>query len=343
MEPSTKRVTLKDVAKIAGVHFSTASRALDPNLHHLVALPLRERIAKIADELGYRPNFVARGLKTRRTRSIGVLVSDITNDVFPPIIKGIETEMMPHGYVVMVANTDGSEKKEAIVVNEFLDRGIDALIVASAYRRQDIISRASREGAVIVALNRAVEDDSISSVLHDDFSGMQKVVSHIFALGHRNIAFISGPTTTWTGKERLDAFMHWSAEYGVTPSPALIIEAKNYSDVEGTSAADVLLARRAGFTAIVTANDDLACGVLASLEKHGLSCPHDISVTGFNDLPIARKIRPALTTVKVDHYRSGIASANILLANLNSANDQRTTQRIRLPTEFIVRDSTKAI
>jgi len=218
-----------------------------------------EWFSRPADER-YRPNHVARGLKTRRTRSIGVVLSDITNDVFPPIIKGIETEMMPHGYVVMLANTDGSEEKETLIINEFLNRGIDALIIASAYRRQETISRASKEGAVIVALNRAVQDDSISSVLHDDFSGMRQIVGHIFELGHRKIAFVSGPTATWTGKERMDAFMHWSREYGIAPSDDLIAETTNYTDDDGARAAEKLLSAKDKFTAIVTANDDLAYG-----------------------------------------------------------------------------------
>jgi LacI family transcriptional regulator len=338
-----RRATLKDIAKEAGVHFSTASRALHPKKTQLVAEGVRARIVDIAENLGYSPNRVARGLKTRRTQSIGVLVSDITNDVFPPIIKGIETQVMPHGYVVMVANTDGSAEKEALIVDEFLDRGIDALIIASAYRREETISRASREGAVIVALNRAVRDDTISSVLHDDAFGMHKLVEHVYALGHRDLAFVSGPSATWTGKERLDAFLHWSGRFGIRPKKRLIVETNLFTEDDGVRAANLLLSRSDNMTAIMTANDDLACGVLQSLEERGLACPHDMSVTGFNDLPIAHKLRPALTTVRVDHYRSGVEVANILLTRLQNPGHSSAARRIRLPTELVVRNSTRPL
>jgi LacI family transcriptional regulator len=338
-----RRATLKDIAKEAGVHFSTASRALHPKKTQLVAEGVRARIVDIAENLGYTPNRVARGLKTRRTQSIGVLVSDITNDVFPPIIKGIETQVMPHGYVVMVANTDGSAEKEALIVDEFLDRGIDALIIASAYRREETISRASREGAVIVALNRAVRDDTISSILHDDAFGMRKLVEHVYALGHQNLAFVSGPGATWTGKERLDAFLHWSGQFGIRPEKRLIVETTLFTEDDGVRAANLLLSRSDSITAIMTANDDLACGVLQSLEDHGLTCPDDMSVTGFNDLPIAHKLRPALTTVRVDHYRSGLEVANILLKRLQNPGHSRAAQRVRLPTELVVRNSTRLL
>ena len=152
-----KRVTLGEVAKTAGVHISTVSRALDPNSRHLINSEIVSRIVRISRELDYRPNAAAYTLKTNRTRTIGVIIPDITNAIFPPIIRGIEDSLAAAGYLAILGNTDGVHERERDLLDTFLARGVDGLVLASVEREDDAVERATAENTPIVTVNRQVD------------------------------------------------------------------------------------------------------------------------------------------------------------------------------------------
>lgn len=335
---SQKRPTLKQVAEHVGVHVSTASRALDPRTRHLITDDVVQRVSEAARALDYRPNRIAAGLRTRRMRSIGIVVPDITNTLFPPIIKGIEDRIAAEDYVAMIGNTDGDAERERVVIEAFLTRGIEGLVVASARIEDDAIHRAVREGTAVVTVNRRVADEAVSSVVPDDHAGIGAAMKHLVDLGHKDIAFLSGPLTSSTGRERLTAFRFWTGHYRLGGD--VVIEADAFREADGERCAQALIAAGECFTALVCANDLLAFGAISVFRKHGIACPKDVSVTGFNDNLFADRFDPPLTTIHVESYQAGWKAAEILLDDIAAEPSMRTPKHIVTPVALIVRGST---
>jgi LacI family transcriptional regulator len=342
---SKRRTTLKDIADTIGVHASTVSRALDPRTRHLITAEIAERIVAAARELGYRPNAIASSLRTRRSMTIGVVVPDMTNPVFPPILRGIEDTLSARGYIAMIANSDSDPERESILLDTFRARGVDGLILASAQREDPAISRAVEEGIPIVTVNRKVEDPNISSVTNDEASGMALAVGHMVGLGHRAIAHIAGPQSLSTGLMRYQAFLAALRAAGIAPERDLMTFAAGFNEAEGERCCRTLLdlgaprARR--FTAIVCANDRLAIGAVKALRERGLACPQDVSVSGYNDMPLVDRIDPPLTTVRIQKREAGARAATLLLERLSDP--QHGAAHLVLPVELVVRDSTAAV
>lgn len=331
------RVGLKDLAREVGVHVSTVSRALNPNSGHPVAPELMAEIRKASKRLGYRQNLAAYSLKTNRTRTIGVVVPDITDSVFPPIIRGIEDGLAQFGYVAMLANTDGNPRRHAKVLETMRDRGVDGLILASVLRSDRTASRLA-EGLPVVTVSRRTDNPRFSSVVHDEDNGIGRLVTHLVSLGHRDIACIAGPQTVSTGFNRYNAFLRHSELAAVSARPPLVSFAGAFNESEGERCAEELLAARHPFTAVVCANDRLAVGAISAFRRHGLSCPHDVSVTGFNDMPLADRLSPALTTVRVQHAKAGFEAAGVLVDLIEGETTE--PQHLVLPVETVVRHST---
>ncbi len=338
-----KRVTLKDVAQAVGVHVSTVSRELDPKTRHLITADVAGRILSVSESLGYRQNAAAYSLRTNRTRAIGVVLPDITNPIFPPLIRGVEDALAAHNYVAILANTDSDMRREESISETLRARGVDGLILASVERDDDATARLSQEGVPIVTVNRKVDNPGISSVVHDDEDGIRKILGHLFSLGHRDIAKIAGPRSLSTGDDRYRAFKRHRAALGLANTPALVAFAQNFNEAEGERCAGVLLAAGAPFTAVVCANDRLAIGAIAAFRERGLACPEDISVTGYNDMPMVDRLHPPLTTIRIQQYRAGFAAAELLHAMLQTGPGLRRPQHVLLPVELVVRGSAQPL
>ncbi len=335
-----KRITLKEVAAAADVDPSTVSRALNPKTRVLYREELIARVEKASRELGYHPNPNARGLRTNRSMVVGVLIPDITNPIFPPIVRGIEDALEARGYAAILSNTDGSHHDRENRVDWLLSHGVDGLIVGSAHLNDDIIDRALKAGLAMVMVNRSTDHPNISSVISDDQFGIEEAVKHVRSLGHIRVAFISGPRNLSTGRDRFDAFMDAAAKFELSNSDELWVEAKQYNEREGAVCARDLISRGLKFTAIVAANDRLAIGAIDALEETGLLCPRDISVTGFNDMPFVDRLQPPLTTVKIQSYEAGFRASEILLSHIADETRSLKAQREILPVNFIIRGST---
>jgi LacI family transcriptional regulator len=341
-----KRVTLKDVAAALGVHVSTVSRALDPKTRHLITPEVAEQVVAASERLGYRPNAAAYSLKTNRTRTIGVIVPDITNPVFPPIFRGAEDALMRHSYIAILGNTDSSLRREAEIVDTLLARGVEGLIMASVTANDSVVGRLALEGLPMVTVNRRVDDAGVASVAHDEREGVRRILTHLASLGHRRIAAIAGPQDLSTGRSRHQAFLEYRAAMGLAEDDGLVVFAGGFTDAEGERCAEELLARDRGFTALVCANDLLAIGAIAALRRRRLSCPEDVSVTGYNDMPLADRLFPPLTTIRVEQYKAGHAAADLLiemLAERSGSADPAAAQHIVLPVEMVIRGSTQAL
>lgn len=338
-----RRATLRDVAEAVGVHVSTVSRALDPKTRHLITPEVAAQIIEASEKLSYRPNAAAYSLKTNRTRTIGLVVPDITNPVFPPIIRGAEDALAEQGYVAILANTDSNRSRESGITETMRARGVDGLILASVTRDDETVAALSEEGLPIVTVNRQVDDPRISSVVHDEDSGVRITLEHLMSLGHRRIANVAGPQTLSTGRSRHAAFERHKVEMGLDNAAELIGFADTFNETEGERVTSELLAAGIRFSALVCSNDRLAIGAIAVLRKNGLHVPQDVSVTGYNDMPLADRLFPSLTTVRIQQYRAGFEAATILLDAIGTDAAQRAPRHVVLPVELVVRNSTGAI
>ncbi|TPL43707.1 LacI family transcriptional regulator [Mesorhizobium sp. B2-4-6] len=335
-----RRVTLKDIARHTGVHASTVSRALDPVGYTLLTDEVAKRVRTAAEELGYRPNRIAAGLRTSRTMTVGVMIPDITNVIFPPIVRGIENVLEPVGYASIIVNTDSDEQRESRLVDVLRDRGVDGIIHAAAFRSDPSIARAAEEGLPVVTLNRKVEPSNIPYVVNDEEAGIYEMLRHLRDLGHRDIAHLAGPQDLSTGQARLAAFRHAASKLALTFNPNLVATASRFDEEEGARCARSLLDSNQQFTAILCANDRLALGAIEELRQRGIRCPDDVSVTGFNDMPFLGLIKPRLTTVRIQQFEAGQTVASMLLRLMNPATGNDVPLQTVLPVSLVVREST---
>jgi LacI family transcriptional regulator len=331
-------VTLRDVAGAAGVHPATASRALNEETRGLVNRETALRVLQAARELRYRPNPIARGLKTNRSFTIGVLIPDLTNPLFPPILRGIEDRLDQAGYTPLVANTDNDPERELHDMQAMRARQVDGIISATARREHELLNEAMGAGLELVFVNRWLPNMTISSATADDRAGTRLAVEHLAALGHTQIAHIAGPLDYSTGAVRHDAFVETMREAGHAPDRVAIGSSEAFTVIEGSRLCRELLDSGSELTAIVAANDLLALGCLDVLAERGLACPGDVSVVGFNDMPFADRFQPPLTTIRIPHYEIGTAAAELMLQRLQDPDTE--ARHIRLEPTLVVREST---
>ena len=335
-----RRPTLKDIARLTGVHVSTVSRALDPQGQKAITGEVVERVKAAALELGYRRNRIASSLRTSRTMTVGVMIPDITNVIFPPILRGIESVLEPIGYASIIVNTDNDLQREQRLLDVLRDRGVDGILHAAVLRDDPSLAEAALGGMPIVTLNRRSEESGIPYVINDEAAGIGAMLRHLKDLGHRRIAHLAGPQQLSTGHMRLDAFRRHAAALGLPTDDGLIAEASRFDEQEGARCASELLDGGVDFTAILAANDRLALGALDALAEAGLSCPGDISVSGYNDMPFLEMIRPRLTTVRIRQFDAGAAAARMLIGEIEDQPNRLSGAGFVLPVELVLRQST---
>ncbi len=333
-----RSATLKDVALAAGVHPATASRALNPQTRGLVNADTVKRVQRAAESLGYRPNPIARGLKTARTTTLGVVIPDLTNPIFPPLVRGIESAIEPAGYTALTINTDGDLELERARIDSLRARHVDGLIVATGMRHHPLLVELRAQNVPIVLVNRRVDGLNVPSVVGDDERGMQDVVAHLTALGHTRIAHLAGPSDTSTALVRERAFHAAVREARLPDDGSLTVRCDRWSAEAGAEATRKLLGSGTDFTAVVGGNDLIALGCLDVLSDAGLSCPDDVSVTGFNDMPFLDRLSPGLTTVRVPHFDIGAEAARMFLECLREP--ARVPRSVVLPASLVIRAST---
>ncbi len=331
-------VTLRDVAEFAGVHPATASRALNPETRILVSEETTRRVLDAAGELGYRPNPVARSLRTRRSHTVGVLIPDLNNPLFPPIVRGLDDRLAAAGYVALIGNTDGDDERERVVFEQMRARHVDGFVLATAHLRSPLLAEAARAGMPVVLMNRLAEDYSFPSVSVDNERGIRMAVTHLAGLGHRRIAHIAGPQDVSTGLSRHRGFLAAMESCGLPAGPGQVVFARSFSLDEGARCCRELLTAPARCTAVAAGNDMLALGCYAELDAAGLTCPDDISIVGFNDMPFIDLLKPPLTTVRFPHYQVGTEAAQLLLERIGGL--AGPVKILYLAPEFITRGST---
>lgn len=331
-------MTIRDVAAHANVNMSTVSRALNPEARHLISDEAVVRVIEAARALGYRQNKLASALTSGKSHVVGVLLPDIENAVFPPIVRGLEERLSSEGYAVLIANAAGSAGDRERVLEQMFERQVDGLVVATASRDDQVVRRCILEHVPVVLVNRAEDHRLAPEVVNDDFYSMQLAVDHLVALGHRKIAHIAGPVHLATGFARWQGFHLAAQRHKVVGTH--MVEATEYSRDAGRIACNEVLKRYRGTTAIVAANDHLALGCYDALATSGVRCPQDISIVGHNDIPLVDMVNPPLTTLRIQHREMGRKAAQLLLERLRAPDTKPV--RVTLSPELMIRGSTAA-
>ena len=337
-EELSQRSTLKDVAAAAGVHTSTASRALNELTRSVVNAETVDRVLEAADRLGYAPHPLARGLRTNRTMTVGIVIPDVENPLFGPFIAGAESALGDDGYSMLIANTEPDHPDPDAVVAALVERQVDGLILATASRNDAFLEKLSARNLPIVLVNRTSESVNLPSVLTDDHAGIGLAVAHLEELGHTAIGHLAGPLYLSTGRYRYDAFRARMDGLGLVSDDSNVVEAEWYRVEPGYLAAKTLLERRPDLTAIVASNDLLALGAYKAIRDMGQEVGTDISVTGYNDLPLVDLMEPGLTSVRVPLRAMGAEAARRLL--LNIGHESHESPRVMLTPKLVIRGST---
>jgi LacI family transcriptional regulator len=332
------RPTLKDVALRSGVHVSTASRALNPRTVSVVNPATAERVKAAAHALGYEPHPMGRGLRTNRTMSVGVVIPDVENPLFGPIIAGAEAVLVEAGYSLLIGNADRGSGHTEKVISDMVRRRVDGLVLATATRGDSIIADLVSRGVKVVLVNRSSETEAVPAVLGDDHMGIGLAVDHLVSLGHRQIGHVAGPASLSTGLGRREAFVSWMGSHDLDADADRIEEAEWFQVEPGHQAALRLLQRQPDLTAVVAANDLLGLGCYRAIRQLGLEVARDVSVTGYNDIPLLDLMQPPMTAVSVPYRQMGQMAAATLIAML-SANGT-SAGSIRLGPTLSLRAST---
>jgi LacI family transcriptional regulator len=332
-----KRMTLKGLAEILGVHPSTVGRVMDPQTRHMVGEEVRQRVLKEAARHGYRPNKLAAAMRTGSSKLVGVMLPDITNPVFPPIVLGIEDELRKHGYVVLMSNARDDKDEQLYLVDQLLARQVDALILATATRDDPVITHCIEAGLAVVTVNRNEDGGRVPSVAIDEALAVRLSVDHLIALGHRRLVHLVGPQQVSTGHLRKLGFEAAMAAHGLARESG-VVDCLAYTREAGKAACDLALERYPDLTAIVAGNDLVAIGCYDSLRARGLRCPEDVSVIGHNDMPFTDAVAPPLTTIRIGLHEMGVQAAQLILRRLQQ--DAASVVEVRLRPELVVRGST---
>jgi LacI family transcriptional regulator len=329
-------VTLKELASRANVHPSTVSRVAnnDPGLR--IAATTRTRIEALLRETEYRPNGVARGLKLRQTLVLAVVIPDITNPFFAALFRGIEDGATPRGYQVLLCNTDGIPERQRAHLHSLAARRVDGMILASTFLKDPAVRWLRHQRTPYVLVNRFSEEGVDPFVGSDDVTGATLATQHLIGLGHVRIGHLAGQTTVSTGVLRRKGYHAALAEAGIDANPDLLVES-GFVEEGGSQAMDSLLSLSRPPTAIFAVTDMTAVGAYGAARKRGLRIPEDLAIIGYNDIPLAGRLIPGLSTVHVPIHEFGSAAARMLLEQIETG--VLTPRRVMFAPQLVVRGS----
>lgn len=333
-----RQVTLRDVADQAGVHISTASRALDDRQTWRLSDGTVKRVREAAATLGYLPDLVASGLKRGQTKTVGVVVAGFDNPYNAPLIRGISSVLEANGFIALVAETGESHERFERILWHLMQRRVDAIITA-AVRRDDreLIESVVGQKVPIVLVTRSLPGADYPTVLHDDVAGGALAAQHLIRLGHRRLAQLRGPVDIDTFDRRGKGFRKAIEVAGAVD--LTIDERAESPDVSnGRRLMELTLSQNDPPTAVFCPTDMMAVGGLEALAGRGLRCPENVSVVGYNDTELATHLSPPLTSVRLPSEESGSAAAKAALRAISDPGAEPT--HFMLPATLIERRST---
>ena len=327
--------TIRDVAQRAGVSPMTVSRVI--NRSGYVSQDARARVEATVAELGYVPNTLARSLRFRRTKTLALVLTDITNPFFTTLARGVEDAASEQGFHVIFCNTDESESEQAEHLTVLVQKRVDGLLLVPARSSAEPVAFLREQGVPVVVLDRRVPDCSVDSVRCDSEAGACALVRLLLELGHRHIAVLSGPEAVSTAHDRVAGCRRAMTEAGLDPA-LLQVHWGEFTQDGGNKMMHEVLKATPRPTALFAANNFIAIGAYRALRAAGLTVPDDMAMVAFDDLPEGLVLDPFFTVVSQPTYEMGRRATEILLAHLSGEN-QMGCEEIVLPFELIVRRS----
>lgn len=334
-----RTVTIKDVAREAGVSVATASRALGN--YGYVSKETRKKVLEAAAKLNYNHNLVAKSLRTRRTFTIGYLLPDITNPFYAGIARGIQDVAFARGYSVILCNNDNDTTKTERFFKMFLRSRVEGIIYSTPYNEalMEMVERAIESGIPVVNCYGSTRVPALDVVWSDASSGCYKAMRYLLELGHREIAILK-VKGSGVSKRRLDGCRKALGEFGVPFNPDLVIEASDYSQKSGYLSAKIFLGDRKKPSALLSFNEQLSIGVLRVAKEEGIRIPEDLSLIAVDDI-IAGVLEPPLTAIAIPKYEAGEIAASLLLERIEQG-DKIPPRQIVLEEQLVLRSSTQA-
>lgn len=338
------RVSIKDIAKVAGVSYSTVSRALHDS--PLISQEMREQIQKIAGSMGYTPNALAQSLQSKQTNSVGLVITTISDPFFADVVNGVEEEAKKAGISVFLATTKNDPDEEIGIIETFSRRRVDGVIVASSRIDAGYASRLEQIRIPVVMVNAEAEEDSnlIYSASVDDFDGARQAVSHLIDLGHRRIAYLGVSNRNVSNKHRMEGYIDTLLKESIEIGPDWIII--NQDTSPGDLARDFKIGQelceqvlKTDVTAIFCYCDTIAAGVMDTCRRNGISVPQQMSIVGFDDNFICEILSPPLTTIHQPKMEIGKLAMQMIL---NSLAGEDVTDTLLNP-HIVIRESTSKL
>jgi LacI family transcriptional regulator, galactose operon repressor len=328
------RMDIHAVARLANVSTATVSRTINhfPSVNPKMA----KRVWEAIRELDYFPNTQARGLVSGRSRLFGLIISEITNPFFPELIQGFEDIAVENGYEILIGSTSYDPERMKVCIRRMVERNAEAVAIMTFGIEEPLLEQLAERNIPLVFVDVGPERPGVSVLKVDYFHGIRQGVQHLAALGHRDIAFVTGPARLHSAQSRLAAFRRALEECGIVAAAERIIEGDHTME-GGMAAAERLLANKTLPTAVMCSNDMTAIGVLHKTYRAGLRVPDDLSIIGFDDIHMAETIIPPLTSVQMSRLELARAAVSALRAHVERSSPKR---EYLIDTQLVVREST---
>lgn len=327
-----KYITLKMVAERAGVSVNTASRAI--NNKSDINEETKKRVLKVAQELGYVQNATAVALRTKKTRTLGVVIADNRNPFYAEVLNGIEEAAREKNYHIILANTQRDYQKEEEAINLLLAKRVDGLLITPVQDRNDDIKKLIEANIPFVIVGRDFENIEVDAVYNDEVKGGFFATEYLIKKGHKRIAFINGFLHKSPAQGRLEGYKKALKEHGI-PLDDMMVSVGDIDVEDGYERTKQMLEKNLDFTAIFAYNDMMAFGAMQAVKEKGLRIPEDIGLVGYDDIPFSSLISPSLSTIRLKKQELGAESVKLLLSRINGSREKM--KKIMLNVELIVR------
>jgi DNA-binding LacI/PurR family transcriptional regulator len=324
--------SVKDVSKLAGVSPSTVSRVITGNAP--VDEATKRRVLEAVEKLNYRPNLIARGLRNRSGKLIGLMVPEIRHETFSAFICYVEEACVKRGFTMILGNTHEDSAIEERVVSNLVGMNVDGIIISRVSDSSAVMGQLKSSGVPVVGIDRALEDEQTDRVLVGNREAGEMAAKYLWSMGHRKLVCISGPESISLSRERREGFRCFFAERGIE---ICHIVGEGFDFEAGILCTRKILERGVEFTGIWAENDLFAIGAMRELKRLGMRVPEDVSIIGMDDINSTQMVLPALTTVRQPYGEICDTAVDLLIRRME--NPEAELQRIILPPELVIRDS----
>ena len=329
-------VTIKDIAKRANVSVATVSHVM--NKTRFVSKILQDRVKKAIEELDYHPNIMAGSLRSRKTRVIGLIVPDNSNQLFAALSKSIEQVSSSSDYNLMLCNSSYDFEMELSCIGVIRSKKVDGLIIIPTMTSPDPINQLVDNKLPVVILHHILLGCRADSVIVNNIEGTYEATRHLIDLGHRHIGYIDRPVDLPHSRERLNGYKKALEEKGIKEDDN-VIRCNGFKYINGSETMKNLLKQKPEMTAVLAFNDTIAIGAIRAIDDKGLKVPDDISIVGFDDIELCSFITPRLTTVHFPKYKMAEEAVGLLLKRVKNPAVKKPVKKV-LPLDLVVREST---